>query len=618
MEQLNADNTTEVIDKEADPNLFSDVEPQSLNLEPRVLSALINKMKIQKLTKIQADTYQPILEGKDVLMRADTGSGKTLAYLIPIMQRLVLDFPKDTNPITRDMGPLVCIIAPTRELCVQIETVVLLFKSQMPFLCPGTLLGGEGVQSEKKRIRKGINILIATPGRMLYHFQNSTNFTFPNLRYLVLDEADRLLDMGFMGRITEILNLLPPRQTCLCSATLHKELSTLTQLALKSPVTVGIMESEDFSIPETLVQRYVVVPTKQRLTFLTLFLKQMIYNYPDMKAIVYLSNCSSVDFHYAFFNYFNFVPLYKRQKGRRITSQPLNKPPPSELLKVIVPQKTEKAERKLRKYGNPEEQNTNQDQPKKPELVSLGIRDPHASTDNDEIVADSPYLECPIFRIHGNIDQITRSKTIAHFTAAPAAVLFCTDVAARGLDITGVNTIVQYDPPIDTEDYVHRAGRAGRIGKDGIAFLILQDYEIGFIDLLQSKGVEIKRTTDQSIYQRALEALQGDNLELCVASHHQEIRSTIQNNDLEMIAAHAWASTIAAYSTHKPETRAIFTKNKLHLGQLAEAFGISKPPSEIKEMLREEREQKEATEKSKKAEDVKMLPSFEERTSEFL
>jgi ATP-dependent RNA helicase DDX31/DBP7 len=154
-------------------DIFSDIEPTSLGLDGRLLSVVTHKLGLTRLTKIQADSFRPIVDGSDVLMRADTGSGKTLSYLVPIMQRLVTDFPKDTNPIHRKMGPLVVIISPTRELCLQISTVLDAFRSQMPYLTPGTLIGGEKMEAEKRRIRNGITVLVATPGRILYHLQNS-------------------------------------------------------------------------------------------------------------------------------------------------------------------------------------------------------------------------------------------------------------------------------------------------------------------------------------------------------------------------------------------------------------------------------------------------------------
>lgn len=565
--------------------LFSEVSPQSLNLEPRVLSVLANKFQLERLTQIQAGSYPPIVAGKDVLMRADTGSGKTLSYLIPIMQKLVVDFPKDTNPITRQMGPLVLIIAPTRELCLQISTVVDKFKTQMPYITPGTLLGGEKVPAEKKRLRKGINILIATPDRMIYHLENSQNLNFNNLKFLVLDEADRLLDMGFLNKVNQIINKLPPRQTILVSATLHESLQRLTELSLHEPVLVGEMKSEDFSVPPTLVQRYVIVPAKWRLTTLAALLFRCSKDIPNMKCIVFMNCCLSVDYHYAFFGYFNFLSLRDKR------------------LKRVAEQRKAQQEQQEQSFD-----------PKK-----ATIKDPHASTDNDEIGNYSPFLKCPIFRIHGNVEQIDRSKTMSKFTASTSAVLFCTDVAARGLDIPDITTIIQYDPPVDTEDYVHRVGRTARIGHEGISYLFLQEFESKFVDLLKSKNIDIREYTYKRLVHKAVAAIGNDDDEICMAAMKKETASTNIDHDISIMAMRAWAASIKAYTSHKRETRYIFNKRELHLGQMAAAFGLENTPAQIKEILHEERELTSASKRpDEQQEKPKYLPSFEERTSEFL
>jgi ATP-dependent RNA helicase DDX31/DBP7 len=505
-------------------------------------------------------------------MRADTGSGKTLSYLIPIMQRLAIDFPKDTNPITRKLGPLVVIIAPTRELCLQITTVLEAFQSQMPYVIPGTLIGGEKMETEKRRIRNGITILVATPGRILYHLENSQNLVFPNLRFLVLDEADRLLDMGFMSKVVKILERLPPRQTVLVSATLPSQLQELKELSLREPVCVGEMQDEEFSVPAQLVQRYVVVPAKWRLTTLGALLRRCVVDIENLKCIVFINCCLSVDFHYIFFNYFKFRTPAERA--------------------------ARKAEQRR---GVPT------------------IRDMHPSIDNDEIGGFSPFLQCEVFRIHGNVDQIDRAKTISQFTAAKSAILFCTDVAARGLDIPSVNAIIQYDPPIDSEDYVHRVGRTARIGHDGIAYLFLQEFEAGFVRLLEEKQVTIEEYQYDRLKRRAVQAMGGDDVELCLAAMRKETMSTCEDRDIANLAARAWASAIKAYTSHKRETRDIFNKTQLHLGHMAAAFGLEKTPVELKEMLAEERDLlKKSKRPDEQPEKTELLPAFEERVSEFL
>ena len=593
-------------EEEIREDIFDSSEIESFELNPYIYSAL-KKMKITQFTQIQAQSIPQIINGNDVLMRADTGSGKTLAYLLPIFHRLAIDFPKATNPINRKMGCLCIVIAPTRELCLQIDTVVQELRSQMPFVVSGTLLGGEKVQSEKKRIRKGINLLIGTPGRLEYHLENSQNLFVDNLKFLVLDEADRLLDMGFGKKVAAIIEKLPQRQTILVSATLHKDLFKLADISLTNPVNVGEMKDEEFSIPITLLQRFVTIDAKWRLASLCALLSRYFpkklklpggdtygTRKPIGKAIVFLSCCKSVDFHYAFFSHFDFYT----PEMRRINHIPQRN--------YKGPSIKDKEAAAAAAAGLTDEQKAE---------AKITIRDIHASTDNDEVGSWSPFLECEVFRIHGNVDQIERSKTMAKFTAAEHAVLFCTDVAARGLDIPDVALIVQYDPPVDTEDYVHRVGRTARIGHDGISFLFLQERELGFIDLLHDRHVQIKEY--KNLIEKAVEEMKGDRTDTCMAALRAETISTVKENDLDLLAAQAWAASIAAYTSHHKSTRGIFRSQELHLGHYATAFGLDKAPAQLKEMIREDRDLQEKINKPPE-ERKELLPAFEERTSEFL
>jgi ATP-dependent RNA helicase DDX31/DBP7 len=149
-------------------------------------------MKIQNLTNIQQNSFEPILKtNKDVMMKSETGSGKTLAYVIPMVQKLFELSLKE--PIKREKGTYAIIISPTRELCIQIHNVIEKVTQRFSFLISGTIMGGEKKKSEKSRIKKGITILICTPGRLYDHLCNTECFVFDQLKFVIMDEADRLL-----------------------------------------------------------------------------------------------------------------------------------------------------------------------------------------------------------------------------------------------------------------------------------------------------------------------------------------------------------------------------------------------------------------------------------------
>lgn len=187
-------------------------------------------------TVVQSYAIPEIMKGGDVMIKSETGSGKTLAYLIPIVQML----QAAPERIERSDGAYCLILVPTRELCVQIEEAVK--KLLLPFfwIVPTVICGGQKRKAEKSRLRKGANIIISTPGRLLDHALHTASLSLSRVRMLVLDEADRLLDMGFEQQLRDLLELLrkqTPRrpQTVLLSATLSPQLEQLATLSLQEP-----------------------------------------------------------------------------------------------------------------------------------------------------------------------------------------------------------------------------------------------------------------------------------------------------------------------------------------------------------------------------------------------
>nr|CAH7728305.1 unnamed protein product [Callosobruchus chinensis] len=334
-------------------------------------------MGFTTMTEIQARSIPPLLEGRDLVGSAKTGSGKTLAFLVPSVELIYkLKFmPRN--------GTGVIIISPTRELSMQTFGVL---KELMKYHhhTYGLVMGGTARQTEAQKLSKGINILVATPGRLLDHLQNTPDFLYKNLQCLVIDEADRILEVGFEEEMKQIINLLPKRrQTMLFSATQNKKTDALTALALKKePVYVGVDDSKAEATVSGLEQGYVVCPSEKRLLILFTFLKKN----RKKKVMVFFSSCMSVKYHHELFN----------------------------------------------------------------------------------------YIDLPVMCIHGKQKQTKRTTTFFQFCNAETGILLCTDVAARGLDIPAVDWIVQYDPPDDPKEYIHRVGRTARgEGKEKNAFCLL-------------------------------------------------------------------------------------------------------------------------------------------------
>ena len=237
-------------------------------------------MGFKRMTEIQANSIPMLLEGNDVLGAAKTGSGKTLAFLIPAIEVLVKAGWRQQN------GTGVVIISPTRELSMQTYGVLTELMESHPRLTHGLVMGGANRQTEAQRLINGVSVLVATPGRLLDHLQNTNGFLFKNLKCLIIDEADRIFDIGFEQEMHQIVRLLPKkRQTMLFSATTSVKVDELAKAALHSnPIKIGVAadqkkgtnddDDNTLATVEGLEQGYVVCPSEKRFLLLFTFLKK--------------------------------------------------------------------------------------------------------------------------------------------------------------------------------------------------------------------------------------------------------------------------------------------------------------------------------------------------------
>ncbi|XP_034940889.1 probable ATP-dependent RNA helicase pitchoune [Chelonus insularis] len=427
----------------------------------------IKDMGFENMTEIQAKTIPLLLEGRDLVGAAKTGSGKTLAFLIPAVELIYkLKFmPRN--------GAGCIIISPTRELSMQTFGVL---KELMKYHYHtyGLLMGGACRQTEAQKLSKGVNIIVATPGRLLDHLQNTPDFLYKNLQCLIIDEADRILDIGFEEELKQIVNILPKRrQTMLFSATQTKKTESLTALALKKePAYVGVDDEKEKATVEGLEQGYVVCPSEKRFLLLFTFLKKN----RNKKVMVFFSSCMSVKYHHELLN----------------------------------------------------------------------------------------YIDLPVMSIHGKQKQTKRTTTFFQFCNATSGILLCTDVAARGLDIPDVDWIVQYDPPDDPKEYIHRVGRTARgEGSSGHALLILRPEELGFLRYLKQARVPVNEF-DFSWSKIADIQLQLEKL-------------ISKNYFLNMSAKEAFKGYVRAYDSH--HLKQIFDIETLDLVQVGKSFGFTVPPA---------------------------------------
>ncbi|KAJ5504063.1 hypothetical protein N7463_006937 [Penicillium fimorum] len=437
-----------------------------LNLSEKTMKG-IEDMGFTTMTEIQQRTVPPLLAGRDVLGAAKTGSGKTLAFLLPAIEMLHALRFKPRN------GTGVLVVSPTRELALQIFGVAreLMAHHSQTY---GIVIGGANRRAEAEKLMKGVNLLIATPGRLLDHLQNTQGFIFKNLKTLVIDEADRILEVGFEDEMRQIVKILPKeeRQTMLFSATQTTKVEDLARISLRpGPLYINVDHSKEHSTVAGLEQGYVVCEADKRFLLLFSFLKRNL----KKKIIVFFSSCNCVKYH-------------------------------AELLN---------------------------------------------------------YIDLPVLELHGKQKQQKRTNTFFEFCNAKQGTLICTDVAARGLDIPAVDWIIQFDPPDDPRDYIHRVGRTARGAEGkGRSLMFLQPSEVGFLKHLKEARVpvvEFEFPASKIVnVQSQLEKLIG------------------QNYYLNKSAKDGYRSYLQAYASHS--LRTVFDVNKLDLVKVAKGFGFNAPP----------------------------------------
>ncbi|KAF5854810.1 ATP-dependent RNA helicase [Aspergillus alliaceus] len=442
------------------------VKFSELDLSEKTMKG-IEGMGFTTMTEVQRRTIPPLLAGRDVLGAAKTGSGKTLAFLIPAIEMLSALRFKPRN------GTGVVIVSPTRELALQIFGQVreLLAHHSQTY---GIVIGGANRRAEAEKLMKGVNLLVATPGRLLDHLQNTQGFVFKNLRTLIIDEADRILEVGFEDEMRQIAKILPSenRQTMLFSATQTTKVEDLARISLRpGPLYINVDHRKEHSTVEGLEQGYVICEADKRFLLLFSFLKRNL----KKKIIVFLSSCNSVKY-----------------------------------------------------YG---------------ELLN--------------------YIDLPVLELHGKQKQQKRTNTFFEFCNAKQGTLICTDVAARGLDIPAVDWIIQFDPPDDPRDYIHRVGRTARgsNGK-GRSLMFLQPSEVGFLKHLKEARVPV---------------VEFDFPAQKIVNVQSQLEKLIgQNYYLNKSAKEGYRSYLQAYASHS--LRSVFDVHKLDLVKVAKGFGFSTPP----------------------------------------
>jgi ATP-dependent RNA helicase DDX31/DBP7 len=691
-----------------------------LGLHPRLVSALTSPsgpFKLDRPTVVQSRCIAALLPrggdrgdrddgdrrrgragggGGNLFVQSETGSGKTLAYLLPIVQCLAsADADRRSSysysssspgagagagagaDVDRKSGGTRCVLlCPTRELATQTHSFAdRLCRASFPWIVPGCLSGGEKRKSEKARLRKGITLLVATPGRLLDHLTKTESLSLSlkrnrGLEWLVLDEADRLLDGGGLGgQVEQIVQRL--RGCCgsgttaaafrsvLVSATVTSELEGIARrvlggdgdgggwtwarghddnatgkggggvVATRTTATKELGVSPDHdddddvdnddndddddlpppsskehasddgadndsgnvntheldnAAPRQLAQLYMIVSAKLRLSTLVAFLASRAAN--GERTVVFLSTCDNVDYHHALFS--SMESVLRRGEGKGDD-------------------------------GRDDNDDDDDDDNGSGKRGAVGIFG----------------RACPIYKLHGDIPHHKRVSTLRAFSDGKhrSGILLATDVAARGLNFPSLDWIVQYDPPCETRDYVHRAGRSARAGQAGHAILFLLPSEKQYIEVLELRGLrEISPLSLSSTLSAAATLCAGvtregesggssggnngfsdggaeaftfavqNRLEECVLQDDVSYRASIEKmskggdpklrrkqrrRDGAVVgpllegARRAFLAFLRAYPAKEKAVRHIFNARALHLGHIARSLALRETPKMV-------------------------------------
>lgn len=371
---------------EADPDAPA-LDFSELGLPPNLVDAL-NHLGYDAPFAIQAEVLPAALAGRDVAAQAATGSGKTLAFALPAIC-VALEHPG------RSKRPTVLALTPTRELAAQVADVTRELGEQLG-LRVAVVYGGTPIPRDEKRLSDGCDILIATPGRLIDLYERKA-VTFDGVRFAVVDEADRMADMGFAPQVDWLLRRLPAeRQTVVCSATLAGDVARLTENWLDDPVVVGVEERS--AAPGTLVHRFLYVHSADK----------------DRVAA-------------------RIIQAYG---------------------KVVVFCDTKR--------------------------------------DADRVARRLADLDVKVAALHGDLPQKLRERALDAFSEGKVAAIVATDVAARGLDVEGVEVVIQYQPAGDPNSYLHRVGRTARAGAIGLAVTLVDwDKEVLALALQRRLGMSL-------------------------------------------------------------------------------------------------------------------------------
>ena len=610
---INNKNDIKESKKNTSQTIFSIKSFSDLKINPYLKKAL-SKNNYTTMTKIQKKAIPILLEHKNVIVKSETGSGKTLAYIIPLYQNLIE--LNSIEKINRKDGIYSIIFSPTHELCLQIEKTFDKLKSCCINVVYGALMGGQKIFTEKKKIRKGLNIIISTPGRLLYHLKNSENLNFSKLKIIIIDEADLMLDMGFEKDIKECFKyiikkngeyennnnynydnnndiILEPElfkkfKIFLISATIDNRIRKMTNYFMKGFKAIGFEKEDDkdkdnnknkvedkdkednndiYNINnnsnylsnlklQNITQYYSCIYDEYKLIHLIAF----IYNNFNKKLIIFVSTCDLVEYLCKIISEITININYSSSNN-------------------ISQKKT-----KSKKSQNLEEKN-----------ISLFTQ--------------------KTYKLHGKMKHDERKTVFNEYNTDKTGILIATDVASRGLDFQEVDWIIHYDINPDIKEYVNRIGRTARIDNIGNSILFLMKNEMKLLDtcfssiknnLNEIKNSDILISFLNNINKNILKIKLEENINNNINNINNEepldenevyrkkytsiinllircIKNFVFKDKYNLsLARKAFKSEVRAYVTFFKYGKDVFNVNMLNLTRISRSFGLYKESLSMK------------------------------------
>ncbi|MEO2036213.1 MAG: DEAD/DEAH box helicase, partial [Planctomycetaceae bacterium] len=435
----------------------------ALSLNEYVLKAVVDG-GYEQPTPIQSEIIPLVLAGRDVLAQSQTGSGKTAAFALPILSRI--DTSKHAS-----RKPQVLVLAPTRELAIQVSGSFATYGACLPGFTVTTIYGGQSYDSQFRQLKRGVNVVVGTPGRVIDHIKRGT-LDLSELRCLVLDEADEMLNMGFLDDVRFVLEKIPSeRQIALFSATLPAPIRTIAEQYLDNPARITIKQKT--MTADSIRQRAIFVTPRNKID-----------------ALKRLLEAEETD----------GVIIFTKTRDATVTVA---------------------------------------DQLKREGLATVAL--------------------------NGDMPQRVRERTIEQLKAGQLDILVATDVAARGLDVTRVSHVINYDAPNDNDSYIHRVGRTGRAGRTGEAIIFLSKSQRGRLR-------QIERATRQTIEVIDLPTAEDIN-SARVKRFVQQIADTAADQDLKVFEA-----MIERFAGESEIPMLKIAAALAHLGQQGRPFFVEELP----------------------------------------